>query len=213
MIRGALLVIVSIGAMLCTPSVPAEEAAASAAAEKPVCLYDRLHTKVQSLQAADWKDVADGVKIYDVQAGKGAAAEQGGIVMIHLRAITAEGERVLNTYNEVDTCCGSGAAKDASAMAAEARQRATPVSIPLAAGQTLPAFDAALEGMQPGGKRIIRIKSELVQGKDLVYGKAVDVGESRELIVEVMLLRAEPAKKPVMVQPKAAKPRDGGQSE
>lgn len=213
MIRGALLVIVSAGAMLCTPSVRAEEAAASAAAEKPVCLYDRLHAKVQSLQAADWKDVADGVKSYDVQAGKGAAAEQGGIVMIHLRAITAEGERVLNTYNEVDTCCGSGAEKDASAKEADARQRAIPVTVPLASGQSLAAFDAALEGMHAGGKRIIRIKSELVQGKDLVYGKPVELGESKELVVEVMLLRAEPAKKPVMVQPKAADPPKGGPGE
>lgn len=104
-----------------------------------------------------------GLKYEDIKEGSGAAATKGDTVQVHYTGWLANGKKF-----------------DSS------KDRGSPFSFALAAGQVIKGWDEGVQGMKVGGVRKLIIPSDLAYGAE---GRPPVIPPNAELTFEVELLK------------------------
>lgn len=94
-----------------------------------------------SVPADSMRTTDSGLRILQEEEGEGRAAAAGDTVAVHYLGCLTDGEKF-----------------DAS------RDRNEPIEFPLGVGRVIAGWDEGVEGMKPGGVRILRIPPELAYG-------------------------------------------------
>lgn len=113
---------------------------------------------------ANMENTTKQVQIKDTEVGAGVVAKAGKMVTVHYTGVFSDGKKF-----------------DSS------RDRGTPFTFKLGAGQVIKGWDIGVEGMKVGGKRILVIPPELGYGAN-DYGP---IPGNSTLIFEVELLKVE----------------------
>lgn len=111
------------------------------------------------LMAKEWKKQANGLEIWDVKEGEGAAVKAGGKVTVHYTGWLTNGK-------EFDSSVGG-----------------RPISFGL--DQVIKGWQEGIPGMKPGGIRRLKIPAELGYGK---RGAGADIPPDSVLVFEVQLI-------------------------
>ena len=103
-----------------------------------------------------------GVKYWDLQIGKGKAAERGHVVSMLYREWVKDGKEIGSSIS-----------------------LSKPTIFTLGVGQVIKGWEDGVEGMKAGGKRQIRIPPDLAYGSE---GVPPDVPPSATLVLDIELL-------------------------
>ena len=115
-----------------------------------------------SLESAETRMTASGLKITELAVGEGAEAAAGQTVVVHYRGTLENGKQFDASYD-----------------------RGTPFTFPLGAGRVIKGWDEGVVGMKVGGKRKLVIPSDLAYGS---RGAGGVIPPNATLVFEVELL-------------------------
>lgn len=134
-----------------------------------ICIVSALAAFAGTAAAQGFQTTDGGVKYKDLQVGSGAQAAFGQIAVIHvvgwLDENGAQGKQLFNT-----------------------RSRGRPVSFLIGTDKVMEGWNEGVVGMQPGGRRLLMIPSDLAYGNREVDGI---VPANAKLILIIELLRIE----------------------
>lgn len=102
---------------------------------------DATCESLAALPADTMQAQGDGLRTLQVEEGEGRAAASGDTVVAHYLGCLTDGEEFDASYD-----------------------RGEPISFVLGTGRVIPGWDRGLEGLRPGGVRILRIPPELGYG-------------------------------------------------
>ena len=115
------------------------------------------------LDAAEWQDQPNGMKVWDVTAGDGPETKPGATVTIHYTGWTTDG-KVFDS----------------------SKTRGTPITFPLA--QLIQGWQVGVPGMKPGGVRRLWIPYQLGYGE---RGMPPTIPPKATLIFEIEMISAK----------------------
>ncbi|HEX2252576.1 MAG TPA: FKBP-type peptidyl-prolyl cis-trans isomerase [Thermoanaerobaculia bacterium] len=87
-------------------------------------------------------ELSSGLRYRDLRPGRGAQVERGHLVTVHFEARLENGSQVVST-----------------------RERGAPVRFRVGASEVIAGLDRGVEGMRPGGRRLILVPPRLAYGE------------------------------------------------
>ena len=114
------------------------------------------------LKSDKWKKQPSGLEIWDEKEGTGEAVKAGATVKVHYTGWLTD---------------------DKATVFDSSVKRGQPIEFPL--NRVIKGWSEGLQGMKPGGVRVLRIPPELAYGKQ---GAGADIGPDATLVFRVELL-------------------------
>jgi FKBP-type peptidyl-prolyl cis-trans isomerase len=121
-----------------------------------------MDTSAPTKVTGDPTKTADGLEYWDIKAGTGATAKAGQTVVVHYTGWLTTGKKFDSSVD-----------------------RGQPFDFPLGAGMVIKGWDEGVAGMKVGGKRQLRIPSDLAYGD---AGHPPVIPQKATLIFDVELL-------------------------
>jgi FKBP-type peptidyl-prolyl cis-trans isomerase len=119
-------------------------------------------TQLPPIDAPEWTDAGDGLKLWDVKTGDGTAVQPGQTVKVHYTGWTTDGQVFDSSVS-----------------------RGTPIEFPLTG--VIKGWTLGIPGMKPGGVRRLLIPSPLAYGDRGIPGT---IPPKATLVFEVQMISA-----------------------